>query len=432
MPVVEAVAVQVVVAVMAAAQVVAVTVAAQVVVMEGPPAVVMEGPQAVVMEGPPAVVTVAVMAVLQVVVIMEALPTSETVVLEPQIREQVVPELEILEPAVLIRQVQGFSQNSCQRGPTRDGWAYSLPMQIEDSAVSSTPSLFQINDLPGTISIRGGHKQLLPVMEKLLRNWHIDPTLSTIDKAPLISLEESSKGFIRRSNWLSGEKIYKHPVNAVCDFIVDLIHAYLSDKPDLLCLHCAGVEFAGGLVLFPNTYQAGKSTLVVKLAALGLRLFSDDVIPYSISKREGMALSIPPRLRIPLPNIEDNDMSNYIGTHKGPKSDRFLYCDIEEEMLAPLGEFAPIAGITILERSDEQAPRIQEADKGEVLRNVILRNFSRRSPALNILDTLFDLVERTPCYTLTYSTPDQAAELLITKFGTKMDQATAREARGKS
>ncbi|MEJ1494868.1 MAG: hypothetical protein RPU13_00040, partial [Candidatus Sedimenticola sp. (ex Thyasira tokunagai)] len=305
MPVVEAaaVAVQVVVAVMAAAQVVvmegppavvmegppaAVMEGPQAVVMEGPPAVVMEGPQAVVMEGPPAVVTVAVMAVLQVVVIMEALPTSETVVLEPQIREQVVPELEILEPAVLIRQVQGFSQNSCQRGPTRDGWAYSLPMQIEDSAVSSTPSLFQINDLPGTISIRGGHKQLLPVMEKLLRNWHIDPTLSTIDKAPLISLEESSKGFIRRSNWLSGEKLYKHPVNAVCDFIVDLIHAYLSDKPDLLCLHCAGVEFAGGLVLFPNTYQAGKSTLVVKLAALGLRLFSDDVIPYSISKREGM------------------------------------------------------------------------------------------------------------------------------------------------
>ncbi|WP_135607017.1 hypothetical protein [Solemya velesiana gill symbiont] len=225
-------------------------------------------------------------------------------------------------------------------------------------------------------------------------------------------------GFRRHSQWLKKESCFRDPVDAVCDFIVDLIHAYLSDKPELLCLHCAAVEFPEGLVLFPNTYRSGKSTLSAKLASRGLRLFSDDVLPLSIADRQGMALGILPRLRIPLPETADTHFKEYIDTHAGPANKRYHYSNLADTALAPLTEKAPIKGIVVLERTDEEPPSIIEANRGDMLKNVILRNFARQNTALNILDTLYALVEESACYVLKYNTLEEAANLLIEKFAT--------------
>ena len=285
-------------------------------------------------------------------------------------------------------------------------------------ALKSTPrDLYRIEGLPGTVSIQGGQDRLLPIMAQVMRGWQITGVDPQPDTPPLISIEHGPEGFVRHSNWLTGKKVFKHPVTAVCDFIVDLIHAYLSDKPDLLCLHCAGVEFEQGIVLFPNTYRAGKSLLSVKLASLGYRVFSDDVVPYSISAGRGIGLGILPRLRLPLPDVGDPAFARFVDAHAGPGSNRYLYCDLPEGNLAPLGERAPVAAIAVLERSDSAPPEIRPADRGQILRDVILRNFSRRNSALDILAALHRLVEQTPCCTLTYDTPQQAAELLAAEFG---------------
>ena len=254
-------------------------------------------------------------------------------------------------------------------------------------------------------------------MAEVLRGWGIASVDPQPDASPLISVELGTEGFVRRSKWLTREKVFKHPVTAVCDLVVDLIHAFLSDKPDLLCMHCAGVEFKEGIVLFPNTYNAGKSLLSVKLASAGFRVFSDDVVPYSISGKQGMGLGILPRLRLPLPRVGDTAFERFVDTHAGPRSSRYLYCDLPEKNLAPLGARGPVAAITVLQRRDSRPPEIHPADRGQVLRDVILRNFSRRNTALDILEALHLLVERTACYTLSYDTPQQAVDLLTKEFG---------------
>ena len=76
---------------------------------------------------------------------------------------------------------------------------------------------------------------------------------------PVITLTKTEKGYQRVSPWLTKPAAYPDKVDAVCDFIVDLINAYIADDPRLLCLHCAAIEFEYGLVVFPNPYKAGKS-----------------------------------------------------------------------------------------------------------------------------------------------------------------------------
>jgi hypothetical protein len=48
---------------------------------------------------------------------------------------------------------------------------------------------------------------------------------------------------------------------------------------------------------------------------------------------------------------------------------------------------------------------------------MILRNFARRNPAIEIVDRLHRIVKQAECYTLTYDTLDQAAELINDHFG---------------
>ncbi len=265
-----------------------------------------------------------------------------------------------------------------------------------------------------------GCDELLPVMNSLLRDWTIEEVPIPVSFSPQIELELTAKGYCRRSYWAKETKYFRDPVDTVCDFIVDLIHAYLDNHENLLCLHCAAVELKDGIVLFPNTYRAGKSTLSVKMASLGCRVFSDDVIPYSPSEDKGVGLGILPRLRLPLPQLEDTDFCDFVTSHSGPSSKRYSYTQLDKDQLAPLGEVAAISGITLLERKEGiQKATIRRADKGDVLKSVIERNFAQKVSAINTLDSLYSMVEKTDCFILCYSSLQQAADALFEQFGSK-------------
>ena len=60
---------------------------------------------------------------------------------------------------------------------------------------------------------------------------------------------------------------------------------------------------AGRLVVFPNVRRAGKSTLSAAPARAGHRVFSDDVVPFSVpaaAPARGLAMEIAPRLLLPM------------------------------------------------------------------------------------------------------------------------------------
>jgi hypothetical protein len=285
--------------------------------------------------------------------------------------------------------------------------------------------LFHFSGLSAPIAFDDSCLELLPIMEKVLYHWRISTCLSVQEVEPIIRIEAQDGGYQRHSAWVKqGKGFFHDPLDAVCDFIVDLIHAFVADNPDLLCLHCAAVEFEQGLVLFPNTYKAGKSTLTVKLASMGCRVFSDDVMPLFKRSRNGIALGIQPRLRIPLPDNTDQAFVDFVETTPGTANRRYRYPALDQNLLAPLGTESPIRAIVVLKRDNENPPALTEATKGHVLKDVILRNFARQGPAVNILDTLFSLVESTDCFTLNYATPAEAAELLNEKFNDTLEQSS--------
>jgi hypothetical protein len=176
----------------------------------------------------------------------------------------------------------------------------------------------------------------------VLRDWGIKKIDPPDEQRPVITIRKTDSGFQRQSRWLSKPKIFRNPIDTVCDFIVDLIHAYIADNEGLLCLHCAAVKFNQGIVVFPNTYRAGKSILSLKLVSCGGQLFTDDVLPITSHGNFGMALGILPRLRLPLPEALGGEFSNFAFEHAGPKSDRYLYVKLSKREQAELGTTAPI------------------------------------------------------------------------------------------
>ncbi|MDA1324509.1 MAG: hypothetical protein O3C34_07170 [Proteobacteria bacterium] len=257
-----------------------------------------------------------------------------------------------------------------------------------------------------------GCDELSPLMRQVLRGWGMTETVVAECPQTDIVIRRTKKGYSRSSPWLAHSISFQNPVNAVCDFLVDLTNAYLADNPQFLCLHAAAVLLDDGLALFPGIYRAGKSTLSVHCAAAGFRLFADDVLPVDGKTKEGIAPGILPRLRLPLPDNSDAAFTDFVGRHEGPRSDRYLYVDPEPDRFAPRGTRAPITAIVLLERIDTGAPEIAEISSSETLKRAIQQNFSRALPALDILDHLQDIVSNARCFELQYRTGEEAVDLL--------------------
>lgn len=250
----------------------------------------------------------------------------------------------------------------------------------------------------------------------LLRGWNMGEAAPSPDVSPIITIEKTEAGYACTSRWRHDPSVFRHPVTAICDFFVDLMRAYIADNPSLLCLHCAAARFRSGLVLFPSAYRAGKSVLSVHLARAGIRIFGDDVMPVSVATGEGRAAGILPRLRLPLPDDTSAGFGEFVAGHAGPNSDRYQYVNLDEKVLAPMGETAPIHGIVLLRREDGVATSIEPVEKSEVLRSAILRNFSYNMPGTEILDHLFAIVDGAACYDLNYDDGEDAVRLLIETF----------------
>ncbi|WP_170165071.1 hypothetical protein [Inmirania thermothiophila] len=204
-------------------------------------------------------------------------------------------------------------------------------------------------------------------------------------------------------------------MDAVCDLVVDLVHAYVAARPERLCLHAAAVETASGILLIPSTYRSGKSTLATALAARGARLFSDDVAPLGPAG-EVEALGMLPRLRLPLPAGLGAAAQALTAAHPGPTSARYRYLALDAAGLAPRGTRRPVAAIVTLERAEGAAPALMEGDADHALQHLLLRNFARGPLPSRIFLRLRRLAAAVPCYRLRYGEAAEGAALLAERF----------------
>ena len=273
---------------------------------------------------------------------------------------------------------------------------------------------------------------LAPHIKKIFAAWpHREDAPGGDDlasRAHKIVLQRRSGIYVLAAPWLDDPIRHRDPVHMICDLVVHLIHGFIATNPSILCLHSAAALMGGRLVVFPNVYRGGKSLLSGHLAAAGVQIFSDDVVPVRGRGYRGMALGIAPRLRLPLPETVSAEFSRFVTADRGPAGTRYKYLDLGPDRLAPFGSQAPIGAFVLLDRRDGAEAALTPLDRGEALRRVIARNFARRVPARRILQRLERLVMTSPCYRLSYDDSETAVGLLRARFD---DQAGWRERRRK-
>jgi hypothetical protein len=257
----------------------------------------------------------------------------------------------------------------------------------------------------------------------LMRGWGqtLDAAIDTV--APFLTVERKHTRF----HWHSEQVLQsytwaQHPPRSTMTALVE-IHYELSDwfverNPGYFCLHCAGVRFGDGVVIFPSDQRAGKSVLSMQLAQRGHELFGDDVVAIEPKKLDAYALGLLPRLRRPFPESLGKEFEAFIAARPGPENHQYRYVGLEENELARLGVTAPIKGLVLLERVDSGPALIESVSQGEMLARLIRKNFATDMPVTHIFDRLKKLTEQTECIRLRYSSGQSAIEALGARFGT--------------
>lgn len=277
--------------------------------------------------------------------------------------------------------------------------------------------------------------ELIPPLTGVLGSWSFrcqqNTDASGIGAA--ISVSRNGSGYRVTSPWLTPPVLEQSEVGAVFSVTAEVARAFAEERRGSLCLHCAAIEIDRRLIIFPNTENAGKSTLAVKLASQGFRMFADDVLPISEVTREGTSLGVAPRLRLPLPATADVAFRDFVKINLGPHDDEFAYLTLPANLLAPHGQSATIGGVVLLDRLRSGAPQLAGLPRGQSLQQLIVQNFAPGGTTMDTVDRLHSLLEPLPCFSLTYSDLDQAAALVRDRFSgsdipwRKMSEVKANE-----
>jgi hypothetical protein len=221
-------------------------------------------------------------------------------------------------------------------------------------------------------------------VERILQVWdphRIDPREGACD----LTVTRLGQGYAwhapgRPRPKLLDERPPLTPMNIISDIHDGFIDWYLAEHPELFCLHAAAVLTPAGLVCFPSLRKAGKSTLCAQMAADGSRLYGDDVLPLDPDTGMGVALGMPPLLRLPLPPGLSARTADFIAERAGPRSRDWLYLALAAGEIARPGDKAAIAAFVLLKRRGRSRARLKPADRSTVLSELIQQNLVNRMP----------------------------------------------------
>ncbi len=234
------------------------------------------------------------------------------------------------------------------------------------------------------------------------------PALRLGSDADTFVVERPATGFASR---------HADPLDAACTAIVEIVDDFVAAASDLACLHAAAADFAGRAVLFPATHRAGKSTLMARLSAEGRRVFSDDLLPVDLTRREALSTGCLPRIRLPLPRGCGTLLRRAIEDRSVRRSRRYAYLGASPGCEVHHGERAGIGAIVLLERrTDQKEARLVRASLGEAMFRTLSQTTRHASDAGTLLQRMHAALADLPCWRLDYSTVDQAADILSHHF----------------
>ena len=258
-------------------------------------------------------------------------------------------------------------------------------------------------------------EKLFDSLPRAFPGWSFTAVPDSKEK-PILRLTRNKHLYILEGELIPEPLKRDEMVDAICALVAELIRSYVHQDDSLLCLHGAAAEFAGKLVIFPSQYRAGKSILSACLAAAGVSLFCDDVLPIDLSMRKGIAAGLALRLRKPLPDNLTQESLRFIEKRNCLHGDRYLYLNLDESILAPRGRQLPVGAFVLLEREAGNPTMLEDVSEAEILQQVVWQNFARKAESPAILDAFSQLVAESKCFRLRYNRAEDAAWLLQQEF----------------
>lgn len=256
---------------------------------------------------------------------------------------------------------------------------------------------------------------LLPVLHQIVTGWPFAAGISDIPPFYSVTGEPGEPLFWCDCHIDNRPRRRFDPVNAVCDVVSALALALPAERPELICLHAAGVAFGGRLVIFPNIRKAGKSTLSAALAQAGHPVFSDDVVPIFFDEQQqghGLAMGIAPRLRLPLPERAGQGFRDWVATVRGPANRQYQYLRLDQP---PHGASLPLGAFVILDRKDEPvSARLDPVAPDQAMDALLFQNFTRDRHSGDVLKVMAAMLTDLPVYRLTFCDLEDAVEILGT------------------
>jgi hypothetical protein len=255
---------------------------------------------------------------------------------------------------------------------------------------------------------------LLPVLTKVAIGWPFASETSDVPPFYSVTGEPGEPLFWCDCHIDDRPRRRFDPVNSVCDVVSALALALPAERPELICLHAAGVTFGDRLVIFPNIQKAGKSTLSAALARAGHPVFSDDVIPIFFDEGQrgyGLAMGIAPRLRLPLPERAGQGFHDWVAQVSGPANRQYRYLNLSNQ--PPHGTSLPLGAFVILDRKDEPVrAQLDPVAPDQAMDALLFQNFTRDRHSGDILKVMASLLTDLPVYRLTFCDLDDAVGAL--------------------
>lgn len=265
--------------------------------------------------------------------------------------------------------------------------------------------------------------QVIADLTTILRGWDIYEETDNASEPATVHLKRTKRGYRRTSPWTKTaserhEAFRTHNSDALFGVHYDLLRWYVENaQQSQPCLHSAAVKFTSGLVVFPNTTKAGKTTLTIQLAMHGHQVFGDDWLSVQQPGNLGMALGILPWLRLPAPENVRDDFKQFLKSRSGPNNRRWVYVDLHDDELARHGATAPVRGLILLDRQATGEARLVPVTKDKMLSELIQQNYACQLPSMEIFDKLHALTETADCFCMQYASVSQAASILQDVFG---------------
>lgn len=264
--------------------------------------------------------------------------------------------------------------------------------------------------------------ELLKHIPLVFPGWSIHTAPDTAE-APILDLCRQGETYVLQGHWLAEPLTRNDMADALSALVAELMRAYVQQDERLLCLHGAAAEFNGKLVIFPSKYRAGKSILSACLAAAGVQLFCDDVLPIGLAEGQGIAPGLALRLRKSLPDNLAPESLGFVDRHIRLRGENYLYLDLADGLMAPRGRQLPIGAFVLLEREPGVTTLLEEVSAAEVLQQVVWQNFAREAEAPKILELLSRLAANAQRFRLRYDRAEDAVWLLQQTFNCWPDEA---------